>query len=222
MGIFGAVRRLARGQFAMVTAELNPRAQTPSNRTWLNRHPELFRAAAAALPEARRVLSYGCSTGEECATLSKYFPKADIVGADINRANLMLARRRFDWPQIQFVHSEDRRLTQLAPFDVICSMAVLRTPYDKRRDTSRAIAAYPFARFEEQVLFLDQLLRVGGLLVLQNTTYRFCDTALAPHYEVVTAADYCQKERSALLPGGSRAGIYREKLFRKLIKSRQC
>ena len=154
MGILGAIRRLGRGQFVMIPAELNPRAQTASNRTSLDRYPELFKAAASALPAARRVLSYGCSTGEECATLSNYFPHAEIVGADINRVNLAIAHRRFDWPQIQFVHPDDRRLTQLAPFDAIFCMSVLRTPY-RRRHKSRAIAAYPFARFEEQVAFLD-------------------------------------------------------------------
>jgi Methyltransferase domain len=201
----------------MIPAELNPRAQTASNRTSLDRYPELFKAAATALPKARRVLSYGCSTGEECATLRSYFPNADILGADINRVNLALARRRFNRPQIQFVHSDDRRLTQLAPFDAIFCMAVLRIRYPHQ---SRAIAKYPFARFERQVAFLDDLLRVGGLLVLQSTTYRFCDTAPAPRYEVIAATDDSERERPTLLPGGDVAGIYREKVFRKLFVKR--
>lgn len=218
MSILGAFRRLGRGQFAMIPAELNPRAQTASNRTALDRYPELFRTAATTLPEARRVLSFGCSTGEECATLSNYFPKADIVGVDINRANLRLARRRFDRPRIQFVHSEDGRLTQLAPFDAIFCMAVLRTRGAARNKfRARAIAAYPFSRFEEQVLFLDDLLRVGGLLVMHSTTYRFRDTALAPRYEVIAADYHHEDERSTLLSCGDNAGVYREKLFRKLI-----
>ncbi|MGH6804879.1 MAG: class I SAM-dependent methyltransferase [Methyloceanibacter sp.] len=149
MSVISAIWRLARGQFAMIPAELNPRATGASNNTRLDRYPGLFQAAATALPRARQVLSFGCSTGEECATLSGYFPNAHIVGADINVANLAIARRRFNSPQIEFVNSEDRRLTLLAPFDAIFCMAVLRIPHGYKKEfRARVIARYPFARFE--------------------------------------------------------------------------
>ena len=79
-----ALTRLWRGQFSMALAELHPRATTGSSRTTLDRYPELFRAASQQMPDATRILSYGCSTGEECATLTRYFPAAEIVGTDIN------------------------------------------------------------------------------------------------------------------------------------------
>ena len=34
--------------------------------------------------EHPKILSFGCSTGEEVATLSKYIPHGSIVGVDIN------------------------------------------------------------------------------------------------------------------------------------------
>jgi chemotaxis methyl-accepting protein methylase len=45
-----------------------------------NRYPEIFAAAVAAAAAARRILSFGCSTGEECVSLAEYFPKAEIIG----------------------------------------------------------------------------------------------------------------------------------------------
>ena len=52
--------------------------------TWLDRYPELFDLAARLAPDARRILSFGCSTGEELVSLRRRFPEAEIVGAEIN------------------------------------------------------------------------------------------------------------------------------------------
>ena len=55
----------------------------PANHTWSNRYPDLFSDAAKAIADPVRILSYGCSTGEECWTLRHYFPNALGVGASI-------------------------------------------------------------------------------------------------------------------------------------------
>src|SRR5262245_40070421 len=99
-----ALTRLWRGQFSMALAELHPRATTGSSRTTLDRYPELFRAASQQMPDATRILSYGCSTGEECATLTRYFPAAEIVGTDINLWSLARARKHFSSERIRFVY----------------------------------------------------------------------------------------------------------------------
>lgn len=38
-----------------------------------------------------------------------YFPHAQVVGTDINRMNLLQARRRFESEEIRFVFSADAR-----------------------------------------------------------------------------------------------------------------
>ena len=61
-------------------------------------------------------------------------------------------------------------------------MAVLRE-HLRREQVARH---YPFERFEERaLLFLDSLVRPGGLLVIQNSSYRFSDTANRSHYEPI-------------------------------------
>jgi tRNA G46 methylase TrmB len=86
-------RDMRRGNFTRLVASLHPRCHQGPNTTALNRYPEIFTAAAAAAPNAQRILSFGCSTGEECVTLASYFPSAQIVGTDINPVNLIKARK---------------------------------------------------------------------------------------------------------------------------------
>ena len=40
-----------------------------------------------------KILSYGCSTGEEVLTLRNYFPNAHIIGAEINKHSLAKCRQ---------------------------------------------------------------------------------------------------------------------------------
>ena len=159
-----------------------------------NRYPEIFAAAAAAAPDARRILSFGCSTGEECVSLAEYFPKSDIIGAEINVLSLVKAwKKRSD--RIRFVYSSDRTLSRLAPFDVVFCMAVLRAPKKQQR-----LGNYPFAFFEERALFLESLVKPGGLLVIHNSMYRFSDTAHRGSYDRIPVAP--QHDKGVFLPDG--------------------
>ena len=56
--------------------------------TFPNRFPEVFSECARYFGDRTnlRILSFGCSTGEEVLTLREYFPTAEIVGADINNS----------------------------------------------------------------------------------------------------------------------------------------
>lgn len=168
---------IKRGKFAKITQLLHPRLHQAPNRTALNRHPIVFTAAAAAAPDAKRILSFGCSTGEECVTLADYFPNSEIIGADLNPLVLLKARKhRSD--KIRFVYASDRRLKRFGGFDAVFCMSVLRTS-ERRRIYGR----YPFEVFQERALFLETLVRPGGILVMHNTTYRFSDTAHRNAYD---------------------------------------
>ena len=103
------LRNIRRGQFTRLVASLHPRCHQGPNKTALNRYPEIFAAAAAAAPNAQRILSFGCSTGEECVTLANYFPGAQIVGTDINPLNLLKARKHRS-ERVRFVYAGDRFL----------------------------------------------------------------------------------------------------------------
>ena len=204
------LRNIRRGQFTKLVASLHPGCHQRPNKTALNRYPEIFAAAAAEAPNARRILSFGCSTGEECVTLASYFPSAQIVGTDINPLNLLKARKHRS-ERICFVYASDRMLDGFGGFDAVFCMAVLRT---WKRD--RIADFYPFERFAERTLFLESLVRPGGLLVIHNATYRFGDTVRQCAYEAIPVAAPCGK---VYQPDGVTEAIPEGCLFRKLEPS---
>ena len=204
------LRRIGRLHFARLVASLHPGCHQGPNRTALDRYPEIFAAAAAAAPDAQRILSFGCSTGEECVTLARYFPNAQIVGTDINPVNLLKARKHRS-ERIRFVYASDRILTGFGGFDAVFCMTVLRTWKRKR-----IAEFYPFDRFAERALFLESLVRPNGLLVIYRATYRFGDT---PHQWAYEAIPVAATQKKIYLPDGITEAIPEGFIFRKLKPS---
>jgi hypothetical protein len=194
---------------------LLPGIHQVSNQTGFDRHPRIFAAAASVARDARRILSFGCSTGEECVTLKMYFPNAEIIGADINPLNLWKARHRYGSDGIRFVHAGKRSLTSQGLFDVIFCLMVL---VDTRLEDEPSIRdSYPFERFEERVSLLNSLLSPGGLLVVYRTMYRFCDTLVAQDYEVVPMVPPIEKNPTFARDGRNNGVQYLDVLFRKKV-----
>ncbi|MGA7372256.1 MAG: hypothetical protein WBW37_06525 [Methyloceanibacter sp.] len=208
----GLVRAIRRRKFSKVVAWLIPGCHQVPNKTAFNRYPEIFTAAALAVgPGALRILSFGCSTGEECVTLANYFPAALIIGTDINPLNLLKATK-YRNDRIRFVYAIDRRLTWFGGFDAVFCMAVPRT---SKRD--HIAEHYPFERFEERALFLESLVKPGGVLVIHNATYRFSNTSYRCAYETIpVAADYDK----VYLPDGITEAKPDGCIFRKLKPDR--
>jgi SAM-dependent methyltransferase len=155
-------------------------------KTWVDRYPTLFRASREFLGdhEQLRLLSFGCSTGEEVLTLRRYFPKAQIVGAEINRKSLAQCLTLDVDDRIRFVHSRHATIASHGPYDAIFCLAVLqRTPHLVEANNLASLAdVYPFQRFDEQLSELDDLLKPGGLLVVHHTQYVVAHSSIASRY----------------------------------------
>ena len=67
----------------------------PFNNTQRDRYPQVFSFVQSVLGRDSpiKILSYGCSTGEEVFSLRQYFPDAVIKGIDINPVNIAVCRR---------------------------------------------------------------------------------------------------------------------------------
>jgi len=182
---------LTRGWFA---AQARTRPSTGQHQlkasTRLDRYPELMSFVRDRIGHgnpAPRILSFGCSTGEECLTLHQYFPAARIVGVDINTALLNHARRSCQHlldRKVSLYHSSKLDDEPDGAFDVIfCMSVLLRHPDTKTLQDCGHI--YPFTDYDDEVIRLDRVLRVGGFLVIQNSTFRFADSSVSGRYRVV-------------------------------------
>lgn len=163
-----------------------------SNDTSLDRYPQVFAYASELLSGTSSgspaLLSFGCSTGEECISLRRYFPSAWIDGVDVNKKNIRICKARNQDPRVQFFVSEANLLKNRTGYDAVFAMSVLcRWPQTKLIDSSADL--YPFSKFDETVRRLDALVRPNGLLVICNANFRFTDTVTSERYEALRVPD---------------------------------
>ena len=183
------------------------------------RYPFLFDLVAKLAPNAERVLSFGCSTGEEVVALRSRFPEAEIIGLEINGRSRRIASRRLQ---------HDIRAAVMRPgrvrgtFDVVLALAVLqREPHRvDAMGTKDLTPYYPFARFDRAVCDLARLLRKDGLLCVINTQYRVEDSAAAP--DLIPIADSPRMEAPLFGPDGLKLELAEAcTIFRKRSNRRE-
>lgn len=152
-----------------------------------DRYPELFDLAAKLRPDAERILSFGCSSGEELVSLRRRFPHAEIVGAEINPRSRRLAKRRIARDSRSGVVTPQ---AIAGPFDVIFALSVLQREPHKvgEMGVDDLSPYYPFERFDGAVRMLVSNLRAGGLLCVFNAQYRIEDSGAAAQLEPVEGA----------------------------------
>ncbi|MFN7250066.1 MAG: class I SAM-dependent methyltransferase [Anaerobacillus sp.] len=155
--------------------------------TFMDRYPAIFSACKNYFngKQDLKILSYGCSTGEEVLTLRKYFPDAELIGADINKQSLAICRQLPVDKNISFLYSSHSEIKKHGPFDAIFCMAVLqRKPHDiAAKGITNLKKIYPFDKFEQQIIEFDQIIKPQGLMVIHYTQYSFEDTSLASNYK---------------------------------------
>ena len=151
--------------------------------THLFREMDVLLAARELLHhlERPRILSFGCSIGDELASLRALFPQADIHGCDINPEVLALASATTGHLAEVFLSSEAEILRR-GPFDLVCAFSSLcLNPLPKPEVMAKN---FPFAQFQELTELLTQVLAPGGLLALKNTSYLLCETAGYPAFDI--------------------------------------
>lgn len=165
-----------------------PGALQPFNDTAMDRYPEVFRAASQLLSTSGgtlRLLSWGCSTGEEVLTLRRYFPTAHIVGVDINPWNVVIARWRCRRdPRARIVRTGRVEGVPAGEFEVVFCMAVLRNG----RIGQDAVTCRPFLRFtdvDQMVSTLAARLPSGGLLAVEHCQFRLSDLGVYADFHVI-------------------------------------
>jgi SAM-dependent methyltransferase len=166
----------------------------PYNHTLPDRYPWLFKFASARLHDgpALRLLSFGCSTGDEAFALRKYFPTANIRGIDIDSRNVAVCEARAraaNSQSMSFVAGATTNGELASSFDAIFCLAVL---CHGDLTVTAAQRSDPLLRFEDYELIIadfERCLKPGGLLLLHTTSFRFSDTASARNFDTVLEAE---------------------------------
>lgn len=209
------------GRFEKYKLGLNQEAHQLTNTTKKDRYPEIFKAVKEEFKRRHKnpgkVMSFGCSTGEECLTLQEYFPNSRIIGVDINKRNLRKCQQRIQHENFRFIYSDPQLIKIEAPLDIIFCMSVL-CRWEETEIVTECSEIYPFTKFEQQVELVDQLLDPGGVLVIYNSNFRFSDSNIYSRYQpiytdVLRDSGFVHKfnKRNEKI-----TNIYRECIFRKL------
>ena len=138
-----------------------------------------------------RILSFGCSIGDELATLRVLFPQAEIHGCDVDEDALARAQESVGHLAHIF-RSEETEIARRGPYDLICAFSSLCIhPFMSGEDTARK---FPFARFGTLIGLFHGSLTDGGMLATRNMNYVLGDTG--------HAADFMSIRSNAIVRSG--------------------
>jgi SAM-dependent methyltransferase len=163
----------------------------PYGTTSNDRYPEIFTYVREQSGDGvdLRILSVGCSTGEEVFSLRHYFSQATIVGLDINPFNIAICRlrqRKSGLQGISFSVAGSTTAQANASYDAIFAMAVFRHgDLNCSPPPPKCEHRIHFVEFKKSVTDLARILKPGGLLIIQPAMFRFEDTSVAAGFETI-------------------------------------
>jgi len=155
-----------------------------SSATELNRYPKLFQIVAKELEPVSnpRILSFGCSSGEEVFSIKEYIPGAELSGVDINRRSISIAKKRDKAGAYRFFHFRDDAWKSEMGYDCILALAVFQKTdhWDSMRRES--LDVFTFDKFQQMTGQLDSMLKPGGLFVIDHADFSFLDLSISKKF----------------------------------------
>ncbi|MBD3730318.1 MAG: class I SAM-dependent methyltransferase [Sphingomonadales bacterium] len=147
----------------------------PSPHTWEERYPALFDALAERLAHfpQPRLLSFGCSTGEEVRALRRRLPDALIDAVEVNPRSIARARAAGSDPKTRYIVAD--RPDPAARYDAVLALAVFRHRELEGYAPSSCAGILPFASAAQAAARLDAVLVPGGWLAFANANFCLLD-----------------------------------------------
>jgi hypothetical protein len=196
----------------------------PYNDTSEDRYPEVFTWLQREVEDSGnvRLMSFGCSVGDEVFSLRHYFPDAHIVGIDISRGNISECRRRQQREgdeRMRFLRAASSDHEPNEHYDAVLCMAVLRHGDLGHSRPSSCKDHITFEAFDMTVSQLASCLKAGGYLVIEHSNFRFSDSSCANQFDVVAKRQLPAHDRPTPLYGPDDLLLmdqeYEEVIFRK-------
>lgn len=152
--------------------------------TEYDRYPDIFTYISQLQPDADSILSFGCSDGAECRTLSDiYFPSSTVHGIDINMDKIAQNIYLNSNNRIVYITDFDDAL-----YDIVFCMSVL-CHYESNNDTNIK-NLYKFETFQKTLCDIDEHIAIGGILCMYDAQYDFTLCNISHKYEEIDN-DYC-------------------------------
>jgi 2-polyprenyl-3-methyl-5-hydroxy-6-metoxy-1,4-benzoquinol methylase len=198
---FAKNKTLRRAWWLQITRPTN--LFQPYNDTADDRYPDVFGWIRREINDdaSVRLLSFGCSVGDEVFSLRSYFPEATIVGMDISAGNISECRRRCRQhgdARMRFVRAGTVNREVDGKYDAVFCMAVFRHGDLGYSPTESCDHRITFDAFDSTVGKLARCVKRGGFLVIEHSNFRFRDSSSAGEFEAVFSRELPP------LPPGSR------------------
>jgi hypothetical protein len=175
-----------------------PKAMQVSHATSSDRYPDQYTAVRDYLHSKKiptfhhrvNLLSFGSSYGNETITLAtQYFNDAtgfddvtiqgfDIDTETIDKAKEAVSQYKERALPIQFHDGRSTPLNINGNYNAIFANSVLCDATSVPYDVETVMNHFSFEDFEENLMKFDSVLKVGGVLAMINTSYRFEDSEL--------------------------------------------
>ena len=197
----------------------------PYNDTKPNRYPRIFEFVRRLLgaQSELRILSFGCSTGDEAFSLRRYFPHSAIKGIDLNAGNIEVARARLARDpdaMLSFENADSTTAEPAAAYDAIFCMAVLRHGDLALPGVTRCDHLIRFEDFATMIADFSRCLKPGGLLIIRHSNFRLRDTPTSAAFAtVLSVPTKATKGKTPLFGPDNKllAGVdYPDTVFRKI------
>jgi hypothetical protein len=165
----------------------NPQHHQIYTFTLMDRYPLLFSETKKYFLNHQKnpspkILSFGCSTGEEVFSLGEYFSAATIVGIDVNQWCINQCIKKNTNSKHLFYNRNSKEFEKLNNFDAIFCMAVLQRSENRTSVNNSVSVLYPFSKFESEINLLNQKLKVGGLIIIESSDFLFIDSKCSANY----------------------------------------
>lgn len=158
--------------------------------TKLDRYPALFSSISKLFKYRRisrkddsplRILSFGCSSGEELLTIKTYLNNSIIFGCDVNKKMLELAKAKS--PSATVFYSTPSNLAAHGPYDLILCLSVFCVHDVHERNVP---TIFPFTQYED--IFTGSIrsnLSPNGVVAIVNSNYFFDELGVSSEFKAI-------------------------------------